>query len=247
MEKRIKNTAIFLAANWQYLAMINYEVDPEVLQKHIPSFTEIDYFDGKALVSLVGFLFNDTRVLGLRIPFHINFEEVNLRYYIKRFDGSDWKRGVGFISEIVPKVCVARLANTLYNEHYSVARMSHDIKVASGEIKIYYSWKKRRQQENYMQIKATDLLQDIKPLSAEAFILEHYFGYNQLNASTVIEYAVEHPRWQVYPVKSFELSCDVENLYGKDFVPFIKDQKPHSVFLAQGSEIIVRKPVYIRK
>lgn len=247
MNEKVKNPGVFLAANWQYLAMVNYEVDPAVLQKHIPSFTAIDYFEGKSLVSLVGFLFNNTRVLGVHFPFHINFEEVNLRYYVKRHDGSKLKRGVGFVSEIVPKVCVASLANQLYNEHYSVAKMSHIIKETSDELVIQYSWQKRKQNENYLRVKASKKLQDIEPLSAEEFILEHYFGYNQLNRSTVIEYAVEHPRWQVFPVTSFELSCDVANLYGKDFAPFIVDKKPHSVFLAKGSEIIVRKPVYIKK
>jgi uncharacterized protein len=118
---------IFLSARWEYLAMFNYAVDPQILEKHLPPGTEIDYFDGKALVSIVGFLFNNTKVLGIRWPYHVNFEEANLRYYIKRFDAPRWKRGVGFVSEIVPKPLVAILANLFYNEHYSTAKMEHQI------------------------------------------------------------------------------------------------------------------------
>ena len=130
---------LFLSARWEYLAMFNYLVDPQILQKHVPPGTEIDYFDGKALVSIVGFLFNDTKVLGIRWPFHVNFEEANLRYYIRRFDGSQWRRGVGFVSEIVPKPLVASMANLLYNEHYSTAKMSHQIIENSDNLLVEYS------------------------------------------------------------------------------------------------------------
>jgi uncharacterized protein YqjF (DUF2071 family) len=109
---------IFLSAHWQYLAMLNYEVDPAVLQPYLPPYTELDLFEGKALVSVVGFLFNDTRVLGVQWPFHTSFNEVNLRFYVKHFDGNKWKRGTAFISEIVPKIMIAKMANALYNEHY---------------------------------------------------------------------------------------------------------------------------------
>lgn len=237
----------FLTANWEYLAMINYEVDPAILKKHVPTVTEIDLFEGKALVSVVGFLFKNTKVFGLRWPWHINFEEVNLRYYVRRFDGTAWRRGVGFVSEIVPKVCISEMANRLYNEHYSTAKMWHTIDESPAEISASYHWKKRGAAVNHIKIIAENRLTDILSGSEAEFILEHYFGYNQLNARTVIEYGVEHPRWQVYPVTEFELDCDVAGLYGADFEPFIKDIKPHSVFLAKGSEVTVRKPVYLRE
>jgi len=237
---------IFLSATWEYLAMLNYEVDPAVLQPHLPPHTAIDFFEGKALVSVVGFLFNNTKVLGIPWPWHSNFEEVNLRYYIKHFDGQVWKRGVGFVSEIVPKPMIASIANTLYNEHYSTAKMFHNIRQVNNQLLVEYNWKKKNQHWNSIEIQAGTALENIQPNSEEEFILEHYFGYNQLNATTTIEYAVEHPRWQVYPVTNFLLKCDVEKLYGASFVPYIEGVKPHSVFLAKGSNVIVRKPVKIR-
>ena len=42
-------------------------------------------------VSLVGFMFKNTRLLNIPIPFHTDFEEVNLRFYVKHFDGNEWK------------------------------------------------------------------------------------------------------------------------------------------------------------
>lgn len=236
---------LFLSARWEYLAMFNYAVDPQILQKHVPPGTELDFFDGEALVSIVGFLFNDTKVLGIRWPFHVNFEEANLRYYVKRFDGTQWKRGVGFVSEIVPKPLVAGMANLLYNEHYSTATMGHQIIEKPDNLFVEYSWKKRNQFRNVMQINAVPELQDIEEGSEAEFIFEHYFGYNQLNSTTTIEYAVNHPRWKVYPVTRFSIDCDIENLYGKEFVPYILNKQPHSVFLSKGSSVTVKMPLKV--
>ena len=242
-----KSSSNFLSARWEYLAMFNFEVDPEILQKHLPPYTEIDFFNDKAIVSVVGFLFNKTKVLGFRWPFHVSFEEVNLRYYIKHFDGSQWKRGVGFISEIVPKPLVAGIANLLYNEHYSSAKMTHNISAVNDHLMVEYRWKKRGKIWNSMSLRAENTLQSVQPHTEEEFIFEHYFGFNGLNKNTTIEYAVKHPRWEVFPVIDFTLECDVGNLYGKEFVPFIIGKKPCSVFLARGSEVSVKMPVKIRR
>lgn len=241
------SSRVFLAAKWEYLVMLNYEVDPEILKPHLPPFTEIDYFDGKALVSVVGFLFNETKVLGIKWPGLTNFEEVNLRFYVKHFDGEKWKRGVAFISEIVPKSLIALVANTIYNEHYSVAKMKHSIVQTSEAIDISYEWKRRTEKWNSLSVSASPHLIDIKPASEEEFIFEHYFGYNRLNNTTTIEYSVEHPRWQVYSVTDSNLDADIETLYGKAFVPFITDKRLHSAFLAKGSEVRVKTLKKLRK
>ena len=237
----------FLSADWEYLAMFNYEVDPSILKKHLPPYTEVDYFHGKALVSVVGFLFNNTKVMGIRWPGFVNFEEVNLRYYCKHFNGEEWKRGVGFVSEIVPKFLVAGLANLFYNEHYSTAKMKHAVTTENDLLKAGFQWKKKKQEWNSMEITAIPVLQDIETGSEAEFIFEHYSGYNKLNEHTTIEYAVAHPRWQVYTVTSYQLHCDVEKLYGAEFVPFIQNKIPHSVFLAKGSAVTIKMPVKIKQ
>lgn len=227
--------------------MFNYEVDQAVLLPHLPPFTQLDLYNGKAVVSVVGFLFNSTKVLGVKWPGFVNFEEVNLRYYIKYFDGKTWKRGVGFISEIVPKRLVAGMANLFYNEHYSTAKMEHAIHQNEDELHVSYSWQKKNQRSNSMWVKASPILADILVGSEEEFIFEHYFGYNKLNDATTIEYSLAHPRWQVYPVEGYGLDCDVKELYGESFAPFIQHVKPHSVFLAKGSQVSVRMPKRLSK
>jgi len=238
---------IFLSARWEYLAMFNYEVDAAILKPHLPPYTEIDFYNGKAIVSVVGFLFNNTSVMGIKWPGFVNFEEVNLRYYIKYFDGKEWKRGAGFISEIVPQFLVAGIANLFYNEHYSIAKMNHTVSLNNNELQVAYNWKKKNEDWNMMWIKANPVLKDIVPGSEEEFIFEHYYGYNKLNETTTIEYSLAHARWQVYPVTDYKLDCDVEKLYGAAFVPFIKNVKPVSVFLAKGSDVQVKMPKKLSK
>lgn len=238
------NKAIFLTAKWEYLVMLNYEVSPSILAPHLPKGTELDLYDGKALVSVVGFLFNDTKVFGLQWPFHTNFEEVNLRFYVKRNEDNKWKRGVAFVSEIVPKHIIAWMANALYNEHYSRMPMKHQTHIENDFLQLNYEWQ-NKQQWNSLKVKALNRPLPIAKDSAEEFIFEHYWGYNQLNKNTLIEYGVEHPSWDVYPVSYYELNADIAGLYGKEFLPFLT-KEPHSIMLAKGSAVTIRKPSFFK-
>lgn len=235
---------VFLTARWDNLVMLNYEVDENVLLPHLPPGTLLDSYNNKNLVSVVGFMFNNTKVFGVRWPYHTNFEEVNLRFYVKHFDGTAWKRGVVFVSEIVPSPIISFTANLLYREHYSFAKMAHSTHVTNDAITLNYKWK-RGKKWNSMNVTADVSLNNIKHGSEEEFIFEHYWGYNKYNESTTIEYGVEHEMWQVHEVKDWSLDCDIANLYGKAFVPYL-NAEPASVFLAKGSEVVIRKPTFIK-
>lgn len=231
---------IFLSASWEHLLMLNYAVPAEILQPYTPPFTELDLWEGKAMVSMVGFMFKQTKVFGVKWPLHINFEEVNLRLYVKHFDGKEWKRGVAFISEIVPKHIIAVIANKLYNEHYAAMPTRHKIIEAKETITVRYEWKYKGKW-NKLFATAENKPSLIKAGTEEEFIFEHYWGYNELNKNTTIEYAVEHRRWEIYPITYHAADFDINDLYGTAFHPFLSGQ-PQSIFLAKGSEIIVRKP-----
>jgi uncharacterized protein YqjF (DUF2071 family) len=228
----------FLKAQWKNLLMLNYEVDPEVLKPYIPAGTVLDLWQGKALVSMVGFMFLDTSVLGIKWPWHVNFEEVNLRFYVRHFDGNEWKRGAVFVSEIVPKSIIAFIANNLYKEHYSAMPMRHSIIPDNESTEYLYEWKLNGKW-NKLGATVSNSLQPIQPSSPEEFIFEHYWGYNSLSTNKTMEYSVEHISWQTREVKDFVFDADVETLYGKHFVPFLS-VKPYSAFFADGSEISVR-------
>jgi len=222
--------------------MLNYTVPGEVLSPYLPPFTELDTWEGQAMISVVGFLFNETRVLGIAWPYHMNFEEVNLRFYIKHFDGNNWKRGVAFVSEMVPKPIIAQIANSWYNEHYSALPMRHTLETDGENIDVRFEWKtKSGKRWNSLSAHAGALTEDIPQGSQEEFIFEHYYGYNKLSEHKTIEYSVAHSRWQVYPVQSFELDCDTLDLYGPDFVPYITS-KPLSVIWQEGQQLTSNFP-----
>ena len=227
----------FLTANWKNLALFNYEVEREILEKYVPTGTEIDLWNNKCYVSLVGFMFKNTKVLGLKIPFHINFEEINLRFYVKRFENSEWKRGVVFIKEIVPKRALTFVANTIYKEHYQTTKMKHAVTENNFSRTFTYHWKQNNQW-NTIQLE-TKLKQSAIELNSEAeFITEHHFGYTKCDENTTFEYQVKHPRWEQFEIINYKIDVDFETNYGKDF-SFLIETKPVSVFLAKGSKTTV--------
>lgn len=229
----------FLTAQWNNLLMLNYEVDPDILKPYLPAATELDLWQGKALVSMVGFLFQETKVLGIKWPFHVNFEEVNLRFYVRHFDGKEWKRGAVFVSEIVPKPLIAVIANTLYKEHYKALRMRHCInRDDPNHTAFLYEWKLKGHWNN-LGATVSNTLVSIEPGSPEEFIFEHYWGYNRLTSYKTMQYQVEHVAWQVAEVKDYVFKADIAALYGEAFLPYLS-VKPYSAFWANGSDIAVR-------
>jgi uncharacterized protein len=227
----------FLTAEWNNLVMINYEIDPKILLKYVPNGTELDFFDNKCYISFIGFMFENVRVLGMKIPFHSDFEEVNLRFYVKRFENGAWKRGAVFISEIVPKAAITLVANSLYHEHYSTLPMKHEILEKENSKSFQYQWKVANNW-NKIEIETKKKPIEIEINSEAEFITEHYFGYTKVNEKTTFEYEVRHPRWQQLAVLSNKSEIDFEQVYGQEFA-FVKDLKPTSVFLAIGSAISI--------
>ena len=234
---------IFLTAEWRHLAMLNYEIDPAVLEPYIPPGTEIDTWKGKHLISVVGLLFEKTRLLGFSIPFHSNFEEVNLRFYVRRESAGESRRGVVFIKEIVPKPAITFVARTCYNENYVTMPTSHRIGSDSAGVSVSYLWR-QADFAHSLSVQGEGSPVPIRDGSDEEFIAEHYWGYALQRDGGTLEYEVEHPRWRVWPACHAELNCDVERLYGRHFAEFIT-ATPASALLAEGSPVTVRRGVRI--
>ena len=227
----------FLNAEWRKLSFANYEISPSFLSKHVPPGTELDLWEGKCFVSLIGFMFLNTKILGVKVPFHINFEEVNLRFYVKRFENNTWKRGAVFIKEIVSKPALTFVANTLYNEHYQTLPMRHHWEENSINRVVTYQWKKNKIWQSFKVCAALTAV-EIEKNSETEFITEHYWGYAKVNNNVSNEYEVTHPRWKEYKVESSEIKVDFGMVYGADF-EFLNHLVPTSVMLAEGSEITV--------
>jgi Uncharacterized conserved protein len=225
----------FLTAKWQDLIMANYEIDSALLASRVPSGTELDLHQNKCFVSLVGFMFGDTRVFGVPIPFHINFEEVNLRFYVRRETDSETRRGVVFIKEFVPRFAIAFVARTLYGEPYEACKMRH----MRSENEISYSWQNGGD-VNRLNVNPRESL-GVPPANSHGeFIIEHYWGYTKRGNDRTDEYKVEHPKWELFSTHEPQIEVDFGKIYGAEFA-FLSQQKPYSVLFAKGSEIAVYK------
>jgi len=228
----------FLTAEWRRLIMANYAIAPELLAEYLPAGTELDLFHGQCFVSLIGFYFQNVRLMGFGIPFHKNFEEVNLRFYVRRIlPTGEARRGVVFIRELVPLHAISIVANTLYGERYAVAPMTHLWSGTGGTRHTEYRWKSHGRWHS-MQATTEPGLVDIAASSVEEFITEHYWGYAKKRGGRTMEYAVQHPRWQQYPLHSFSTDADFGALYGERFAP-LTGREPDNVLLAEGSAIAI--------
>jgi uncharacterized protein len=227
----------FLSANWQNLIMANYAVDPELLKPYLPKGTELDFFEGNIYVSLVGFMFKKTSIFNIPIPFLGTFEEINLRFYVKRIEGNNTKRGVVFINETVPYQTVAWLANKLYKEHYIAIPTKNKLEITPTLEQVEYQWKINNQW-NHLMVKTAKENQQMKQNSVEEFIFEHYYGYTKISNQLSQEYKINHQKWQIKNVLEYNIHCDFNSMYGKDF-SFLTDTQPNSVMMAQGSDVTV--------
>ena len=236
----------FLTAEWRQLIFANYPIDRSVLEPLVPPGTELDAFNGVCYGSLVGFYFQNVKMLGaVSVPFHTEFEEFNLRFYVRRKTATGWQRGVVFVKEIVPKFAITLVANTLYGEPYETRPMRHTWQTQGDTQQIQYDWKVGNDW-NYIRA-VTDLngspaLDD----SEEQFITEHYWGYTRRSGNKTSEYEVVHPKWSIFPVRDYAVRCDVATLYGPTFAPFFTGP-PSSVFLADGSSVAIRSGADIRE
>ena len=235
-----RSKGVFLTAEWRHLVMLNYEVHPGLLLKFVPPGTELDQWNGKTFLSLVGFRFLHTKVLGIPFPFHRNFEEVNLRIYVRRQEDNQTKRGVVFIGEIVPRRAIATIARTFYNENYVALPMSHQIQShRAGELAVEYKWRLGTNW-NGISLEVEGSPVPISPRSQEEFITEHYWGYTMQKDGSCDEYQVIHPSWKVWTAKNVVVESEMESLYGKELAAVLKT-RPASAFLADGSEVTVSR------
>jgi len=233
----------FLTARWEDLVLLNYVCPPRILESLVPRGTTLDLWEGDALVSLVGFLFRNTRIVGLRIPFHQTFEEVNLRFYVRRLTSSgETRRAVVFVRELVPRRAIAAVARWIYNEPYSAVSMGHRSSLTdTGGGAVAYSWSYRGQQF-VLDADVRGPSQRLRPASEEEFITEHYWGYTRQRNGDTLEYQVEHPPWMVWKATAANFVGAGASLYGSVFGGVLA-KEPRSAFVSTGSAVVVHRGV----
>jgi len=231
---------VFLTAEWRYLALLNYAVDPSLLAHLVPRGTELDEFEGRTYMSLVGFRFERTRLRGIWIPFHSDFDEVNLRFYVRRTVAGEVRRGVVFVREIVPRWAIAKVAQVCFGEKYIALPMTHKViepTSEGGRVQLEYRWS-YRQTGSAIRAEASGR-PALPPIeSREAFFIEHYWGYAADPKGGALEYQVEHDRWRIWPTASASFEGDTSELYGADLGQRLA-RPPDSVLVAEGSAVTV--------
>jgi len=231
---------VFLSAEWRDLVMLNYEVEPSLLTPYVPPGTSLDSFKERTYVSLVGFRFRRTKLLGrFPVPFHTDFDEVNLRFYVRRKEGSDDRRGVVFIAEVVPRRAIATAARLLYGENYVCLPMRHNIRTTQMGKKAEYEW---LVDGRWCKLAAQTAEPPAHPQegSLEQFITEHYWGYSAQRNGGCLEYHVSHVPWHVWATANAGFEGDASDLYGPDFLQILQRQ-PDCAFVADGSPVVVFK------
>jgi uncharacterized protein YqjF (DUF2071 family) len=229
---------IFLTTEWRHLVMLNYSIERRLIEPLVPPGLELDEYESTTYVSIVGFLFLDTRVGGISFPFHRNFEEVNLRFYVRHRSAAGWRRGVVFVREIVSRRAIAILARVFYGEPYSAYPMRHRIDHREGKLHCRYEWKRDSRTE-FVAATAVGEPKPIEPGSLEEFITEHYWGYTA-RAGRCTQYQVEHPPWRVWQATDAKFEGDFATLYGRAFAGPLS-VAPASAFIAEGSAVSMRR------
>lgn len=226
--------------------MLNYRVSHDLLDPLLPRGTTLDLWQGTAFVSVVGFLFERIRVLGVPLLTHRCFEEVNLRFYVVRDVGGERRHAVTFIRELVPRRLVATAARLTYNEPYRHVPMFHKLDVAdSRETKLAsYEWRDGPRYAT-VRVDADGRGQPLEAGTFEDFLTHREWGYTRQRDGSTIEYRVDHPRWTIFP--AVDAQCAGPALaasFGDDFADVLH-RGPDSAWLSDGSAVAVHRPVRV--
>lgn len=235
---------IFLTAEWRHLVVLNYAVEPELLQPYVPPGLDLDYWNGATYISLVAFFFRRTRLCGLSIPFHRNFPEVNLRFYVNRPMPNGDRRGVVFLREVAPRRAVAYVARKFYGEKYLALPMcgsvEPDQRFKDMARRARFEWRLGKH-EYAIEAASNALPRYPDPGSLDEFIVEHYWAYSAgVHGNECIEYEVEHAPWRIRSAETAIFNGEAAALYGREFARALA-RRPDSAFLADGSAVSVRR------
>ncbi|WP_324721355.1 DUF2071 domain-containing protein [Salinimicrobium sp. HB62] len=223
-----------ISSEFRKVALVNYVVPPEVVEKYLPKYTKMDFYNGECIISLIGFQVQKLKVAGVKVPLLKDFDEIDLQIYVKRFDGAQWRKGVVVISRIFDQLAARDLANTVFKANYTSMPVSGKVEETEYHLKVQYSWQFRELQQNFW-VKSNRLAAPYDKDSAAAFLLDRPYGYLKSEDQTY-EYKLDHVDWHLYTVDEYSIDVD----FSKQFDPafnILNSQTPHSVILTEGSTI----------
>jgi uncharacterized protein YqjF (DUF2071 family) len=219
------------------MVMLTFPVDPLTLIDHVPPGTVLDSWHGQTFVSLVGFQFLDTKGLGAPVLFHQDFEEVNLRFYVRRVTDDETRPGVVFICEVVPRPVVGNMARLLYREPYVVVPMRSKVSPPTDPApEAEYQWQIRDRWYT-LGARADGTGAEAAPGSLEEYLTERHWGYNGEVGKDTLEYQVDHPRWRLWHARDVRFDVNVEGLCDAELAHQLR--RPVSALVADGSSVTI--------
>lgn len=230
----------FLTAAWTNLAVATYEADKNMLNEFLPCKTELNDWNGKYLLSIVGFMFSEPSILGIRTPFFLRFPEINLRFYVKCKIKNEWRTGVVFIKEICPSLLIGVTAKLLYHENFISVPMQHQHNCAELGTFTRYSWKNKNRW-NYLELKSAVNPVTVYNNTVESFICNQYNAFTKLDARKTLHFEINHRPWHIYPAINFSKEIDADIFRVKELSQ-VFDANPIATFLMDGSFTEVSKP-----
>ena len=113
----------FMSQRWEELLLLHWPVEHNKLINLVPSDLELDLFEGRAWISVVGFKLTQLRISPVRwIPWS-DFWEINLRTYVRDRNG---KKGIWFYSLDSSDLLAVTGARLLYGLPYNFAQAMGD-------------------------------------------------------------------------------------------------------------------------
>ena len=239
-----------LAGEWRDLALLNWFVDPAILRPRVPAGAELDTWEGRGVLSLVGLRFLHLRLLGLPVPGMQAFTQVNVRFYVRRRVGEEIRHGVCFVLAMVPRRLLTLGARLAMHEPFETfpTRVAHH-RAPDGAGGLSYQWQGGNQGGtgdggwHRMQV-VLDAAAVRAPEdgSLETFVLHRFWGFTQQPDGTTLEYRVEHPCWRVAAVNDFDLSAQWEGLRVPAEVRTALAGPASFALYAEGSEARMYRP-----
>lgn len=237
-----------LTAEWRHLAFLNYVVDPTLLAPHLPAGVELDSYNGEHYLSVVGLLFQKLKLLGISLPDHQSFAQINCQFYVRRKKGKGWRRGVTFLRQIIPQELTAKVGRAVGRGNYLRTPTHHEISFEGGSVDhmgrpisdgvVKYGWGEGESER--LEMRTTGLPQPTGFGPQEQFLSQRLWSYTARGPRT-IEMRVEHPEWFYWEAGSTSLAADPESLGAGVFAEILK-APPESAFLAKGSKVLLHLP-----
>lgn len=241
------NQKPLMQADWSEIVALNFQVDPSILEPRVPKGLELDFHNGETYVSLVAMHLRNVKMMGFPIPISRGFDELNLRFYVKRKVGPRYVTGACFIKDFVPNAAASWILTTLFKSTFARMKMKRESSGFGSRDedvvpKICYQWKVG-DAENVIKIKGRARMKKTGPDTKVGFILDHNNEYS-VRDSTIYEYRVQRPPWTVWDAAQASFECNTKLLFGDEFVKTLS-RRPSSVFVAEGSPVTIFRPTVI--